>query len=194
MDPLFRVQSGSLADAPGDAEGGGRLSQHTLGEGTCRHRHRGDGSGAAGKFPESVPQGLMRLGLSPGAQGLCLPVQRERNTSRRGVQAMVLTASWFPQWGWAAPGLLFSPSLCQRRAAMQMGSTQGPPSPSLSPAAGAQLTAQTHGVEGSSLLGGPGGSPCRDHTHSCSGDSSARVDTLLSTPRSSAPPPAQLLN
>lgn len=73
---------------------------------------------------------------------------------------MVLTASWFPQWGWAAPGLLFSPSLCQRRAAMQMGSTQGPPSPSLSPAAGAQLTAQTHGVEGSSLLGGPGGSPC----------------------------------
>ena len=40
----------------------------TLGEGTCRHRHRGDGSGAAGKFPESVPQGLMRLGLSPGAR------------------------------------------------------------------------------------------------------------------------------
>ena len=68
---------------------------------------------------------------------------------------MVFTGPWSPQWGWAAPGLLFSPSLCQRRAAMQMGSTQGPPSPSLSPAAGAQLTAQTHGGGGEFPLGRP---------------------------------------
>ena len=37
---------------------------------------------------------------------------------------MVLTASWSPLWGWAAPGLLFSPSLCLRRGCH---ANRGPP-------------------------------------------------------------------
>ena len=70
------------------------------------------------------PRGWWGWGLSPGARGPPLPVQRERSTSRRGVQATVLTRPWSPQWGWAAPGLLFSLSLCQRRGCH---ANEGPP-------------------------------------------------------------------
>ena len=123
MYPLLRVQV-SLADAPGDAE----REAGWVSRGWEREPADTDtgemGQELQERVPESAPQGLMRLGAEPWCPGP-VPTSAEREeTSRRGVQATVLTRPWSPQWGWAAPGLLFSLSLCQRRGCH---ANEGPP-------------------------------------------------------------------
>ena len=73
---------------------------------------------------------------------------------------MVLTGPWSPQWA-GLPQAAFSPSASARGgAAMQIGVLSGPTPPLLEPWWWSSVHSADHGVEGGSLLGGPGGSPC----------------------------------
>ena len=99
---------------------------------------------------------------------------------------MVLTEPWSPQWAGLPQAAFSAPASARGGAAVQMGSIQDLPSPSLSPGAGEQLTGQTQGEVGATHFDPLGGS-------TCSGHSARREDTLLTAPRSTDPAPAQLL-
>ena len=102
----------------------------------------------------------MRLGAEPWCPGP-VPTSAEREeTSRRGVQATVLTRPWSPQWAGLPQAAFSAPASARGGAAVQMGSIQDLPSPSLSPGAGAQLTGQTQGEVGATHFDPLGGSTC----------------------------------
>ena len=73
---------------------------------------------------------------------------------------MVLTRPWSPQWAGLPQAAFSAPASARGGAAVQMGSIQDLPSPSLSPGAGAQLTGQTQGEVGATHFDPLGGSTC----------------------------------
>ena len=175
-----------------ETQRGRRAESAQAGRRSLKTQTRGDGAGAAGKVHRVCTPGAdAGWGSSPGAQGLGLPVQRERSMSRRGVQAMVLTASWSPQWGWAASSLLFSPSLFQRRGCH---ANRGPPRAHPAPISALMLE-----LSPQPKLGGgvefPLGSPWRKHLLKphVRGLCSQRGHTAESPSGVQASPPAQLL-
>ena len=123
MYPLLRVQV-SLADAPGDAE----REAGCVSRGWEREPADTDtgemGQELQERFPESAPQGLMGLGAEPWCPGpapTCAEReehQQERSPGHGAHRTLV------PTVGWAAPGRLFSLSLCQRRGCH---ANEGPP-------------------------------------------------------------------
>ena len=132
MYPLLRVQV-SLADAPGDAE----REAGCVSRGWEREPADTDtgemGQELQERVPESAPQGLMRLGAEPWCPGP-VPTSAEREeTSRRGVQAMVLTASWSPQWAGLPQASCSPPASIRGGTAMQIGVLSGPTLPLLEP-------------------------------------------------------------
>ena len=85
------------------------------GRGNLQTQTQGRRGRSCRKGPESAPQGLMGLGAEPWCPG---PVptcaereehQQERSPGHGAHKTLV------PTVGWAAPGRLFSLSLCQRR-------------------------------------------------------------------------------
>ena len=119
----------SLADAPGDAE----REAGCVSRGWEREPADTD-TGETGqelqeRFPESAPQGLMRLGAEPWCPGPAPTCAEREEHQQEGVQATVLTGPWSPQWA-GLPQASFSPPASARGgAAMQIGVHPGPAQP-----------------------------------------------------------------